>query len=91
MRKRVNAAPSCRPAFMFVIRDNIAFAMPFTACAGRQSIADAEEVSPIVRPGDRARKPRGWRALTGAARPIWPRRLVWRSAYSCSVRREKAT
>ena len=32
----MNAAPSYRPAFIFVIRDNIAFAMPSTACAGRR-------------------------------------------------------
>ena len=35
--KRVNAVPSYRPALTFVTQDNIAFAMPFTACAGKKS------------------------------------------------------
>jgi Recombinase len=35
-KRRVNVAPSYRPAFTFAIRANTAFVTPFTACAGRQ-------------------------------------------------------
>jgi hypothetical protein len=45
MKKRVNAAPSYRPAFIFVIWDNIAFAMPLTACAGRRQMKRAAEAA----------------------------------------------
>jgi hypothetical protein len=41
MKRRVNAAPLYRPAFTFVIRDNNAFVMPFTACVGRRIGAEA--------------------------------------------------
>ena len=34
-KKRVNVTHSYRAAITFVARDSIAFAMPFTACAGR--------------------------------------------------------
>ena len=34
IKRPVNVAPSYRPAFIFVIRDNIAFAMLSTGCAG---------------------------------------------------------
>jgi hypothetical protein len=40
-KKHVNATPSHRAAITFVTRDNIAFAMPFTACAGSKGNHDA--------------------------------------------------
>ena len=43
----MNAAPSCRHAFTFVIRGNIAFEMPFTACAGKR--ATRQPISAAIR------------------------------------------
>lgn len=48
IRRHVNAAPSYPPAFTFVIRDNIAFATPSTACAYSSS-SDVHQCDAIQR------------------------------------------
>ena len=50
-KRRVNAAPSYPPAFTFVIRDNIAFATPSTACACSTLLAFVGETLSSRRPG----------------------------------------
>src|SRR6202020_2303396 len=73
-KRSVNAVPMCRAAITFVSQDNIAFAMPFTACVGSQAPWLGQSKPP-------ARHPDGLRAAaldlhvkqpTRCRRPSWP-------------------